>query len=110
MVLLRWLIGHGEPEAENYADQIDRIHVSSECTCGCPSITFALDGSPRSGDDDWLIVADLAGDSPEGTQINVILHAHAGALYELEIFSVDGSGPISLPSPGDLKAWEDAAV
>ena len=108
--LVRWLIAHGEPEAEGYAEQVDRIHVSSECTCGCPSINFELEGTPRVGDDAWLIVADVVGDSPEGIKVNVMLHAHAGALYELEIYSVDGQSPFSLPRPEDLKVWEDAAV
>ena len=106
--LLHWLIEHGEPEARNYADQLDRVHVSSECTCGCPSINFQLEGSARLGDDDWLIISDVIGNSPEGIKVNVILHAHAGALYELEIYSVDGQTPFRLPRSEDLKAWEDA--
>ncbi len=108
--MLRWLVAHGEPEAEKYADQIDRVNVSTECSCGCPTIKFGLEGQPHPLDGEWVVVADVVGKSPEGVGVNVLLHVHAGTLWELEVFSVDGRAPFSLPKPEDLKAWEDAAV
>ncbi len=57
-----------------------------------------------------MIISDVVGKSPEGVDINVILHVRGEALSELEIYSRDGTDSFSLPKPEDLKAWEDTAV
>jgi hypothetical protein len=108
--LLRWLIAHGTAEASRYADQVDRVRVVSECTCGCPTIDLALDDQSTSTQGGSLIISDVVGESPEGIGVNVILHVRGEALSELEVYSPDGRSPFGLPKPEALKAWEDAAV
>jgi hypothetical protein len=45
--LVRWLVEHSfHKDASNLLPQIDRLSVASKCTCGCPTIDFALDGEP----------------------------------------------------------------
>jgi hypothetical protein len=108
--LLRWLIAHGTSEAPRYADQIDRVRVVSECTCGCPTIDLALDDQPRATEGGSQIISDVVGKTPEGVGAGVILHVRGGALSELEVYAHGAETPSTLPRPEDLKAWEDAAV
>jgi hypothetical protein len=110
VALLRHLVSRGPHAEPRFAEQLGRLRVVGECSCGCPTIDLGLDGGPKQLDGPLLIVADLVGKSPEGIDINVILHAHSGVLSELEVYSVSGSEPFTLPRPGDLKEWEDAAV
>ena len=107
---MRWLVAHGTPEAENYAGQIERVGVVSECTCGCPSIDLAMRDQKTEVRGGSIIISDVVGASPEGVQVNVILHVRGDVLSELEVYAVGGTVPFSLPRPEDLKRWEDAAV
>lgn len=72
--------------------------VSEVCSCGCASITFAVpDDAPRAvfsrrwddvrndRDADVQAVATLA----DGREVDVILHAVLGVLFELEVWSGD---------------------
>src|SRR3954452_3163721 len=63
--LVRWLVDHSFVDnATHLLPQIERLGVISKCTCGCPTVDFALDGEPVSprGErfiSDWL--ADVNG-------------------------------------------------
>src|SRR6185295_2941406 len=83
VILLSWLMEHGTPDAARYADQIERVRVAAECTCGCPTIDLAVDGQPRAAGGS-LIISDAVGTTPDGTAVGVILHVRGGALSELE--------------------------
>jgi len=48
-IFLEWLISSGSPNAAKYAPQIPRASVVSRCTCGCPTIDFAVDGKHEEG-------------------------------------------------------------
>jgi hypothetical protein len=109
LMFLRWLMEHGTPEAARYADQIERVRVAAECTCGCPTIDFALDGQPRATGGS-LIISDVVGTTPDGTGVGVTLHVRGEALSELEVYARGAETPTTLPTPADLKSWEDAAV
>jgi hypothetical protein len=39
---VEWLIANGPPEAKNYAQQLEGLHVVSHCSCGCPRVDFAV--------------------------------------------------------------------
>ena len=101
--LVRWLINSVGQE-ENYLPQVSRLRVVTRCTCGCPSVDFALDGrlSKLHGPAD--IIADAEGRTPEGALVGVILRVREGELSDLEVYSTDGfTSTFSLPSPGQLK-------
>lgn len=48
LTLIRWLIEHGEPEAREFAAQLQNIRVVGGCGCGCPSIDLECEGLPAS--------------------------------------------------------------
>jgi len=103
--LLRWMIEHGGPEAEAYVEQLGRLRVVSECTCGCPTIDLALDDQVSSGRGGSLVIADAEGKSREGVAVNVIVHVREKGISELEVAGFDGPAQFSLPRPTDLRPW-----
>src|SRR5665213_309402 len=40
-MLIEWLIANGMPEARDYAQQLEGLHVASRCSCGCPTVDLA---------------------------------------------------------------------
>ena len=44
--IVRWLLEHGDPQHLPLVSQIDALRVVSKCTCGCPTVDFALEGDP----------------------------------------------------------------
>jgi hypothetical protein len=100
--LVRWLINSAGQE--NYLPQVPRLRIVTRCTCGCPSVDFALDGrlSKRHGPAD--IIADAEGLTAEGALVGVILRAREGEVSELGVYSMDGAAStFNLPSPSMLK-------
>jgi hypothetical protein len=87
-----WLIAHGTSEAKSYAPQLVRATVVSRCTCGCPTVDLAVDGTASE------IIGDAEGLSPEGLHVGVMLHCRNGQLSELEVYPIDDQkGPFRLP-------------
>jgi hypothetical protein len=96
--LIRWLIEHSfDKDARRLLPQIDRLSVASKCTCGCPTIDFALDGEPvgRRGEQcisDWL--ADV-----DGMPVGVMLFQTNDRISTLEVYSLPGTDqPFGLPA------------
>jgi hypothetical protein len=72
------------------------------CTCGCRSLGLADDeGAARSTASPARLTIRAAGRDPDGTPVEVILHAVGGRLVELEIWP-GHEGPCALPDPGTL--------
>lgn len=102
--LLRWLIAHGGPEAQQYAPQVSQVHVAASCTCGCPTIDLAIGERQHRTVGASLILADFEGVTPEGIEVGVILHAREGQLSELEVYAKpEVDGPFSLPTIESLR-------
>jgi hypothetical protein len=99
------MLEHGKPDARAYMDQIARLSVVAECTCGCPTIDLALVDQPAATTGGSLIIADAEGKSPEGFRVNVIVHVRDDVISELEVAAFDNTGPFALPRPADLRAF-----
>jgi hypothetical protein len=88
--LIRWLIEHSYvKDANRLMPQVDRLSVVSKCTCGCPTIDFALDGEPvaRKGEQcisDWDAKVD-------GMPVYVQLWQSNDRLCSLEVGSLPGT-------------------
>jgi len=87
--LIEWLIANGIPEANNYAPQLEGLHVVSHCSCGCPTVDLAVVNAQASTTGPSLILADFLGVTPEGQQVGVMLHARQGKISELEVYPMD---------------------
>lgn len=96
--LVRWLIEHSfVKNSDRLLPQIDRLSVVAKCTCGCPTVDFALDGVPvalkGSGFiSDWL--ADV-----DGMPVYVQLWVSNDRICSLEVGSLPGTDePFGLPT------------
>jgi hypothetical protein len=101
--LVEWLIEHGDPEAKLYSPQLPGLRVVSHCSCGCPTVDFAVEGSEVSTVGPSHLLADFLGKTPDGIDVGIILHARAGKISELEVYPF-GQTPTSLPTIETLVA------
>src|SRR5258708_5475063 len=108
MSVLKWLLEHGNPEAQTFAPQIERIRITRWCNCGCPSLALHVeDGAPR-GTSPHSIVADVIGWTPDGKRVGLILFQKNGMLSVLDVHPaglIDGD--FGLPAVECLQTWED---
>jgi hypothetical protein len=100
--LLRWALEHSAQEPEISREQIPQLRVVGRCGCGCPSVDLALEGQPHSRDTPLRLIAQADGRSPEGVPVGVLVFARGSVLSGLEVYSITGEVPISLPLPAAL--------
>ena len=96
--LIRWLIEHSHRnDARRLLPQIDRLTVVSKCTCGCPTIDFALDGAPVDPKGETCI-SDWSAEV-EGMPVYVQLWQSDDRICSLEVGSLPGTDqPFGLPA------------
>ncbi len=87
--LVRWLLEHSHLDVSHLLTQIDRLNVFEKCSCGCPTVYFALDGVPvaRKGEQlisDWLAEVD-------GNSVGVMLFESGNRISSLEVYSCAGT-------------------
>lgn len=88
--LVAWLIGHGtSQEQQQLSAQLPRLSVRERCTCGCPTVYFALDGVPVPRKGERLISDHLA--SVNGMDVGIMLFETDGLLSSLEVYSCPGT-------------------
>ena len=84
-----------------YLAQLDRLRVVARCDCGCPSVEFALPGTPRAADSLAAPVVDAEARTPEGEPVGILVFAADGQLTQLEVYSFSGEA-CSLPEPAGV--------
>jgi hypothetical protein len=86
--LIRWLLEHSQACHHHLTEQIPFLTVASKCNCGCPTIDFALNGTPvpRKGE---KVISDFLG-FVERELVGVMLFETAGKLSTLEAYSCSG--------------------
>ena len=104
--LIEWLIANGTPEAKNYAQQLEGLHVVSHCSCGCPTVDLAAVNAQASTTGPSQILADFLGTTPEGQQVGAILHARQGKISELEVYPMDKIVGSSFPKIETLNPFD----
>ncbi len=87
--LVRWLLEHSHLDVSHLVSQIDRLSVFEKCSCGCPTVYFALDCVPvaRQGErliSDWLAEVD-------GNSVGVMLFQSGDKISSLEVYSCAGT-------------------
>lgn len=95
--LVRWLIDHSHTDARHLLPQVDKLSVYAKCTCGCPTIDFALCGEPVETKGEKLVsdwIADV-----DGMPVGVMLWQANVRISTLEVYSLPGSDkPFGLPA------------
>jgi hypothetical protein len=102
--LVRWLAEHSHRETSRLLPQIERLTITSKCTCGCPTIDFALDGVLPERKNHYLISDWLA--EVDGEAVGVMLFETNGQISMLEVYSLAGSDkPFGLPAIASIKGY-----
>jgi len=93
--LVEGMLIRGSPDSVRYLEQLARIHVVSNCTCGCASINFALVGcAPPAGP--MRVIADfLYGD--DSSLCGAFQFEQDGVLAGLEVYGLAVQAPKALP-------------
>ena len=82
-----------------FQSQLGALRVVGRCGCGaCPTIFFQ---PPQAGDTEYDI-ATARGQDHSGGLVGAALLEKNGVLSQLEIFSVDGHDPWSIPTAQSL--------
>ncbi len=87
--LVRWLVEHSHLDMSHLLPQIDRLSVFEKCSCGCPTVYFALDGVPVARKGEQLISDWLA--EVEGNGVGVMLFQSDNRISSLEVYSLAGT-------------------
>jgi hypothetical protein len=102
--LVRWMLEHGDLEAESFLPQLERAEVTSwRCPCGCASINFNIDGLPNPPPGVHVIADFVFGD--EDDLNGIFVFEIAGVLAGLEVYGLTGDAPESLPSQSELRPF-----
>jgi hypothetical protein len=81
--LVAWRIDHGESgDRQKLHGQIPEIWLRERCTCGCPTVYFALNGKPVPRKGVLLISDHLA--TVAGMEVGIMLFQTDGHLSSLE--------------------------
>ncbi len=104
--LVRWMLKHGESEAAQFLSQLERAQVlPTRCPCGCASIDFSIDGQPKPTGVFHLLADFVFGSGKELSGCFVV--EQSGVLAGLEVYSLAGDAPKTLPSPDSLRPFAD---
>jgi hypothetical protein len=106
--LLGELLRHGTRAAGLYADQLPQVTVASRCSCGCPTLDLAVAGRSASLGSPSTILGAARGVSPEGVPFEIIVHGREGIISELEVYSLTGAVPFSLPEIEDIEFFGES--
>jgi hypothetical protein len=101
--LVTWLIEHGTYQDRPQLNaQVPRLSVRERCTCGCPTVYFALDGMPVPRKGERLVSDHLA--SVEGMEVGIMLFETDGLLSSLEVYSCPGTNEqFGLPQVASIR-------
>ena len=104
VILVMWLLEHGEPRAADVVSQLRGARVVSRCGCGCASIDFSVDGIRPSALAGMDVVSDYWWRTAQGNLCGAFVFLRNGVLAGLDLWSIDGAEtPSVLPRPEDLR-------
>jgi hypothetical protein len=83
-------------------EQVDKVFIDGSCRCGCSSVRLRTDGPvvpaepPSSGHDEHVALMGT-GRTPDGHDVDVVLHLLQGRVNELEVFDTVGGEGVAVP-------------
>jgi len=105
--VLDLLLMRSFPGREALLEQAKTVRTTGlSCTCGCPSFSLTPDRTLPAADVADRMPSDAHGIDPGGNEIGVLLWVDEGYLFDVEVFSYEGSDFAGLPEPGALKLSE----
>ncbi len=90
--LIRWLLEHGNQEAQLFLSQLEKAKATSwRCPCGCASINLSIDSSPEPSGG-LHILADFVFGSDTDLS-GVFVFEKSGVLAGLEVYGLASEAP-----------------
>ena len=104
--LVKWMLQHGEPGADQYIPQLEQAIVISGCDCGCASINFQIGDRPTNYAPGLTVISDYIFQRGEHGHFGAFVFTEEDMLSGLEIYSFgDDAGP--LPRIDELIPFEN---
>ena len=104
--LAEWMLAHGGADASDFLPQLTVARVVSRCGCGCPSIDFAVEGRPLPSGPLRILGDYVIGEPPAA---GIMIFEQSGVLGGIEVYTLAGDMPDTLPTPADLRPFESAS-
>ena len=102
--LIRSMLEHGEPDAQDYIAQLERAEVAPwKCACGCASFHLSVPGLPEPSGG-LQPIADYVFGS-EADLSGIFVYEQANILSGVEVYGLASDAPSSLPSPESLRPF-----
>ena len=104
--LIRWMLQHGNPEAQAVIDQLEKAQVTPyRCPCGCASINLSVDDAPEPAGR-FHIVADFLFGTEQDLS-GIFIFEKGGVLAGLEVYGLAGDAPKTLPAIESLRPFSN---
>jgi len=104
--LVERLLHSGVVDISTFLPQLLHLRVVSRCSCGCPTIDFAISGRTADLTSASTILGEGGGTSPEGVCFGIILHGREGLISELEVYGLEREGPFTLPDINQIEIYD----
>jgi len=108
LAVVQWLLENAFTGDSNAVDTeaVRRLHVVSQCACGCGSIEFV----ERPQGEGAVIVADAMAAWPDGARAGVILWSRSGELSGLEVYDCTPGASMRALTPALLRTYESGSL
>lgn len=100
--LVRWILENGAAEGRNFLNQLEKARVIALCGCGCASIDFSIDGTPRPYGPLQILGEFSFGSEKDQNCSEVFVFAVDGVLAGLEVVEYHDPNLGVLPRPNEL--------
>lgn len=100
--LATWMLNHGSKEATSFLRDLEAALVIEECSCGCGSIDFAINGIEPEGVGLGVLGDYMFGDAGSKDECNVFIFERGGSLAGIEFVWMYDEATIRIPEPEEL--------
>ena len=105
--LARWLLEHGNEQAKDYLEQLDKAEATLwKCECGCASFNFKVQNLPEA-EPGVNILSDYVFGEGE-SHAGVFIYSSGEILSGLEVYGLGDDAPSELPSPSEIMPFQGA--
>ena len=105
--LAKWMLENGTAEASSYIEQLAIAEATDwRCACGCASFNFKIGGMPDAPSGVHILGDYLVGE--ESTLAGAFIFESGGILSGVELYGLAGDAPKEIPSPNELRRFEDS--
>src|SRR5579875_1891971 len=92
MELIRWMLQHGNPGAQEFIAQLRKAKVTPwRCPCGCASINLSVDDAPEPTGVSRILADFIFG--TEEDLSGIFAFEKSGILAGLEVYGLTGEAP-----------------